>query len=168
MLVMNKPDVQQIRDGIEALQQIEAINPEVWAALDVEERLEALQEVEDCMAEVQGRPPVDVATQETGAGTFGTFNHNRNIIHVNAELLESSDAVEAIVTAVYEGRHAYQWYATHHPGFHPNEAQVEEWRSNFALYLSAGLFGQELYQSQPVEAEAFAYEAAIRQGLYDD
>ncbi len=33
-------------------------------------------------------------------------------------------------------------------------------------YLTPDLYGQELYQSQPIEADAWAYAGRVRQALY--
>lgn len=154
----------QIDEGIDQLKGIEDIRPNVWIEASETERLGALQQVESSMADIQGRPALDVISNQMPQNTFGFFDGNS--INISADGLRSDDVAENVDTVVHEGRHAYQLYAVEHPGFHANNYEVEAWSDNFDNYLRAEDYGQEVYATQPVESDAFAYGSAIRQGLY--
>lgn len=157
-------DAQQVDEATNRLREIDEIKPETWQGLEEPERLDTLQQVETEMAEVQGRPFVEVVAEEMSPGSFGYFDGER--IHVSTEDLRSEDVGENVDTIVHEGRHAYQQYAIDHPGFHHDSAQVQAWNENFDNYLTAEAYGQEVYQNQPVEADAWSYASQIRQGIY--
>ena len=154
----------QADEGIHQLSQIREIQPEAWQSLEEPERLNALQQVENTMADIQNRPQVPVLSESLGPKSFGYYDGNS--IHVSSDVMMTDDVAENVDTVVHEGRHAYQQYAMDHPGFHSNAAEVDAWRDNQANYLSAEMYGQEIYQSQPLEADAWSYAASIRRGLY--
>lgn len=153
-----------IIQGAEALSHLEAIRPEVWEDLSTGERLQALQTVEETLAKVQGRPALEVVCEPMEPGMYGYFDGRA--IHLSEWAMNSNDVAEAVDTIAHEGRHAFQHFAVDHPGFYPDQATVAAWGENFDNYLTADLYGQEIYQSQPVEADAWAYGSAIRQALY--
>jgi hypothetical protein len=157
---------QQINSAVESLQQIEAINGEVWQTLDAGERLEVLQDIENRMAIVQGRPAVGVAVTQLESNTFGYYDGQG--ITVNADHLAGNMPVtEFVDTLVHEGRHAYQDYAIRNPDFVRDTTLVSAWAENFAPgnYLTADDYGQELYQGQPIEADAWNYAGHILTSL---
>jgi hypothetical protein len=156
--------------GVDALRQIPEIQPETWQNLNESERIAALQNVESQMANIQGRPVSEVRSTEAGPGAFGYFDPNSGQINIGSYALQNEPVQENVDTVVHEGRHAYQDYAVKHPGFHPNQAEVDAWRENMlpGNYLSAQEYGQELYQSQPIEADAWQYGNSIASGVYGD
>jgi hypothetical protein len=156
-------DDQQVNEGISRLQQIPEIKPEVWSELSEEERLAALQQVENTMADVQGRPPVNVTAEDMGSNSAGAFDGNS--IRINVAELQSENVAEAVDTIVHEGRHAYQQHAVDNPGSHENNEQVKAWEANLNDYKDPQ-FDEEEYRKQPVEADAWAYGSAVRDGLY--
>lgn len=168
---------------LEYIRAIEGLTAEQWEKLEPAERLEALQELEDKLAEIQGRPPYPVVAEYLPCNrnelSGGYFDGDR--IVVNRSLLEGGSAeIEALVeefglgssrefivnTLAHEGRHAYQWYAVENPGVHPNEHEVEYWRANFETYLQSGLYGFEAYWMQPLEVDARRYGDAVA-ALFD-
>jgi len=157
---------EQVAEGIERLSQIDEIKQDNWRDATEEERLQGLQQTENTMAEIQGRPPVEIVSEHLPRGIYGFFDDNQ--IHINTEALQSSDIAQAVDTIAHEGRHAYQVYAINNPRFHSNSTEVDSWRENRENYLNAEIYGQELYQNQPVEADAWSYGTAIRQGIYGD
>lgn len=161
---LKSAESEQMSEAVTALEQIQEIRPENWEDLGLGERLAALQGVEDLMSEIQGRPPLDVVAERMEPGLYGYFDGKA--VHISTWGLSSNDVAEAVDTIIHEGRHAYQHYAVDHPGFHPDQQQVEEWRDNFPNYLAAELYGQEAYQNQPVEADAWAYASSIRNEIY--
>jgi len=119
----------QVQDAVDSLPQIEGLNPQAWQALDAAGRMEALQNAENCMAEIQGRPAVEVVSEEMDSTTFGGYNGQH--ISLNSGHLDSDMPVEEFVdTIVHEGRHAYQDHAVQNPGFVTDTALVNEWASN--------------------------------------
>lgn len=153
----------QISEASHALQEMPEIQPGNWDALPPEERLNALQTVENTLAGIQQRPCFEVQSEPMDAGVFGYFDGNGIVL--NANHLEGNMPVEELVdTVVHEGRHAFQQYAVEHPGTVPDANVVDAWIANRAPggYLSAEEYGQEIYQSQPVEADAWSYAGRVR------
>ena len=152
-------DELQIQSAVESLQQMESLDPETWQSLDSAQRLECLQNIEDRMAEIQGRPSVQISTDtELGPTTFGGWDGVG--IRINAAHLSGDMAVDEFVnTIVHEGRHAYQDYAIQNPGFVSDEGTVNSWADNRVPghYLFAEDYGQEIYMAQPLEADAWRY-----------
>ena len=147
----------QIKEAVERLSNIAELQPDVWDQLDSDQRLGVLQLVENNLAEVQGRPSVGITPIELPANAFGQFDGTQ--IQINQDHLtgNSIDVREMIDTIVHEGRHAYQSYAIEHPGFHSDSDQVQSWADNFQPenYLTVEQYGQEMYQNQPIEADAW-------------
>lgn len=152
----------QVQDATAALGAMDDLSPKAWQTLDAGDRLAALQAVEEEMAAIQGRPSVEVVSETMPPGAFGAFDGER--ITVNADHLEGNMPIgEFVDTIVHEGRHAYQAYAVEHPGVVTDGALVQAWADNMAPgnYLSAEMYGQEIYQSQPIEADAWSYAGRI-------
>lgn len=159
----------QAREAGERLGSLSEIQPETWAQLDSSQRLEVLQTVEGTMAEIQGRPGVPVSAEDMPPGVFGGYADGK--ITLNSSYLDSgdSDVREMVDTIVHEGRHAYQDYAVENPGFDPNTEQVNAWAENLkpGNYLDAEHYGEELYQGQPVESDAWQYAGAVTAEIYE-
>jgi hypothetical protein len=138
-----------------------ALRRGVWDSLaSPNARLEALQEAENGIAGLVGRPALPVLPAELDAGECGLCDGET--IWVNEDYLAPGFNQEMIKTTIHEGRHAYQYYACSNPAPHGDGPEVEAWRSN----LSPGHYikwkeNPDRYMSQPVEADAFAYEEAV-------
>jgi hypothetical protein len=145
------------------IRQIDELHSQSWAEIDSTERLGALQELETRLAELEGRPSLEIHAERLGPGENGYFDRNRGIIVLSESDLLAHSPLEAIDTIAHEGRHAYQYYATLHPEIHNNPEEVAAWKQNFENYLPATLFGYELYRNQPVEQDAWAYGDMVRQ-----
>lgn len=156
----------QVNDAVNSLSQSENLRPEVWDGLDLDERVQTLQNVENEMAEIQNRPTLAVEAQQLEDGSFGGYDGEG--IRINSDYLAGSDypVDEHLDTVVHEGRHAFQDYAVNNPGVVSDTGVVDGWRSNFDNYLRAEDYGMEAYLAQPVEADAWDYAGQIRQGLY--
>jgi hypothetical protein len=74
---------------------------------------------------------------------------------------------EMVDTIVHEGRHAYQDFAVQHPAAVADQRVVAAWAKNRINYLDAERYGQELYQSQPLEADAWSYAGAVLAAVRD-
>lgn len=152
----------QISEAAERLSGIQDLQPEHWAALDAEQRLTVLQDVENTMAGIQRRPPTTIATESMGANTFGGFDPTTGGITLNADHLASDmSPLEHLDTIVHEGRHAFQQFAISNPHAVADSHVTGEWAENMANYLSPDLYGQEAYVTQPVEADAASYANRI-------
>lgn len=150
----------QVQEAADALSNMSEIRPENWESLEPDERLGVLQDIENQMAEVQHRPPVPVTAEPMRAGTFGGFNGEA--IALNSDHLDSEMPAEEFVdTIVHEGRHAYQDHAIRNPGAVADPAVEAAWAENQETYFSAEEYGQEFYQSQPLEADAWSYAGQV-------
>jgi hypothetical protein len=151
--------------GLAALRELESLRPEKWEQLKVAERIEVLREVERRLAAAAGRPPAKVVVERLAPGLRGYQRGGE--IHISRNLVKDArELAQVINTTAHEGRHVYQHYASQHPGFHPNPAQVAVWTHNLTNYLSAGLYGYRAYFNQPVEIDARAFGESVSAGLY--
>jgi len=151
---------EQIEKAAEMLRDVKGLTPEEWEELSVEERLEVLQQVENVLAEVQGRPPVSLVQADPAPGVRGQCVVSDPPVHmvIDIDQLKSGNLHQVLDTVAHEGRHTYQWYAIHHPGFHPDEAEVNSWRDNWLNnYANSRKVGYKRYRNQPIEADAFDY-----------
>jgi len=160
----------QVEEASERLSNFPEIKPENWESLDEPQRLEALQNVENQMAEIQGRPALPIQETDLPANTFGQYDGEN--IQINGEsIMDNHMPVNDFVdTIIHEGRHAYQDYAIQNPGFEVDSEKVNQWAENFepGNYLTPEEFGQELYMNQPVEADAWSYASRITSAIYPD
>lgn len=154
----------QIEEAVDAIGQIEELDPERWETLSLEERMEALCEIENRMAEIQGREPVEIQAEEMESNEFGGYQNGT--ITVNIDHLQSDMPVDEFIdTMVHEGRHAYQENAVNNPDLVENADVTDSWAENMDHYMSPEDYGQELYEAQPVEDDAHRYASQIRGGL---
>jgi len=170
--IQGRDDIDSLQETkvVEELRMVEGINPVDWKDMSEYERLEILQDVEERVARVQGRPPAHVATYAATPGEFGYYNPDTNEINISSNSLKNDDVKEVVDTLIHEGRHAYQHYAVEHPDIHSDRQEVAAWAINLQKdhYLSADRYGQELYQTQPVEKDAWRYAQTIINEIYGD
>lgn len=153
---------------VENLRGIEGLNQDDWPSFDTSERLGILQEVENTIAEGQGRPSVDLSVDDDApVGLFGGYDPQTDQITLSGWHIRDNDVHEIVDTVAHEGRHAYQFHAMEHPEIHPDPDEVRAWQENAEFYYDADTFGQELYMSQPLEADAWENGSAIADRLFD-
>jgi hypothetical protein len=157
-----------IQQSVEALAGLEALRPEVWEQLSIEERLEAIQEIENRLAETSQREAVEVLGETMEPGTLGYWDGHA--IHINREVVANSPVDQVVNVVVHEGRHAYQEYVLKvHPELYPDlEAEVA-WLLNsppFGFYFDAATYGFEIYRAQPLEADAWSFGETVTNQLY--
>ena len=160
----------QISDSIETLHQIPEIQPQNWEGLDEGERLDALQNVENEMAVIQGRENIPVIFDHNmDPDTYGGYNGSEIRINANHVMFDKP-VEENIDTIIHEGRHAYQEYAINNPGTVTDNDVVAQWNENRlpGNYLTAEMYGQSAYENQPIEADAYDYAGNIINGLYGE
>lgn len=140
---------------------------ESWNTLSVEGRRDALQALENTLAQMQGRELCEVVIDDMpSVVNCGYFNPLDRTIHVNRIHLSDVDyRMEAIDTIAHEGRHAYQRWAVETPYFHPDMKEVAYWSENIDNYINAEKFGFEYYESQPIEVDARYYASIVKTAL---
>ncbi|NMC59235.1 MAG: hypothetical protein GYA51_07625 [Candidatus Methanofastidiosa archaeon] len=158
----------QVCDAITMLSDNKEIKPENWETMDEGERLNTLQGIENQMAEIQGRESLPIiADHDLDQNVCGGYNGSE--IHINSDHIAGDQPVEENVdTIIHEGRHAFQDFAVQNPGVVSDNSVVDQWAENLELgnYLSAELYGQAVYENQPIEADANSYASSIIDGLY--
>lgn len=158
-LSAQRQEAEATQDSIVAGMQKNGLDIDIWTACGLDERISFLQKMEQVLAEAQGRPSVSVKHAALPQHEMGRYNPESREITIDTKLLEHNDGREAIRTVAHEDRHAYQHYAIEHPGFHPDYAAVEAWRTNYlpGNYLTPKRHGWWRYRTQPVEMDAFHY-----------
>lgn len=166
-LDMNDEICEGLRLGnFEQIAKTEGLTTHDWMKSSSLERLNTLQNVENELAEIQKRQPKKVVAEPMDS--WGYYTEADDRIHLNPELLANPNLRDkAIETIAHEGRHAYQWHAITHQGFHSNQKEVEYWAANWdpRHYLSGNLYGFDLYSHQPVELDAFKYGTLVCKGV---
>ncbi len=157
-------DGAQMAAAIAALGQMPALQTGAWTGLSAEERLAALNQVEQTLALTQGREAVTVEAADLPRWDHGGYSRERGVITVNAADM-AQDLPEVVDTVAHEGRHAYQCRAVETPGLHHDEAEVEQWRRNIDHYIRPEQDPRG-YEEQPLEKDAFAFGRRVRAGLF--
>jgi hypothetical protein len=159
---------EQVLEAAESLAELEELTPTTWSSLTLKDKLKALQVVEDRMASLQGRPGLRVVTAFLNGYGECDINNQRVVLN-HLHLLRDRPVDEIVNTVIHEGRHAYQYFAVTHAGVLSDTPVVASWAENLAPgnYLNAEQFGQELYESQPVELDAWDYADRITQAWAD-
>jgi hypothetical protein len=121
-----------------------------WVNASFEERLQALQDLENGYARAQGRAGCPVLAKQMDA--VGEYDPNAKTISINEDVLNSNDGYLAVFAAIHEGRHAYQVHACSNPDQHGNPAETELWNKNSCngCYYENGAE----YWLQPIERDA--------------
>ncbi len=160
----------QIQDAVDILSENDNIRPENWEGLNENERVSTLQSVENEMAEIQGRENIPVISDhDMNHGSYGGYDGCE--IHINSDHLMGDKPVEENVdTIIHEGRHAYQDYIVNNAGVLNDNDLVDQWHDNLmpGNYLTAEMYGQLVYENQPIEVDSFSYAERIRNGLYTE
>ncbi len=160
-------DSVQITEAVDAMEHIDGLKFQDWKESSYDERVGALQALEDNVAEIAHRPACHLNVQDLGEGYYGHFNPSTKEITVNSLYINSDnygDYKECLDTIVHEGRHAYQDYNMTEREVHPRGTEVENWRLNNDSqlgYLDAQTWGFELYEYQPMEADARAFAGDV-------
>lgn len=157
----------QVNKAIESLGQMPESDPKHWATLkDTDTRIKALQNIENTMAGIQGRPSVKVIAEPMKATRYGGYSRKEENIKINRDHIDGNmPHSEMMDTIIHEGRHAYQDYAVKTPNTVADTQVVTAWQENFRDYKSLRMYGEAQYKSQPLEADAWSYSARIIQGL---
>ena len=144
----------------------ERLTEEKWSGMTFDERLAALQEIENYEANSMGRASVTVIAKELPKNTCGDFSEYTNIIRINSLLITEGTALDNIDTILHEARHAYQAYIVYNMDWTPFVencryfSNIRAWRDNFEDYLrydGKTFESHEAYRNQPIEMDAILY-----------
>lgn len=136
-----------------------AFLPHIWRKLSFEQRLQALQDLENDHAAKAGRQAFTVkaaAMKYIGSCGEAVFKHKTILInqsHIQSDKLY----LVAMATTLHEGRHAYQRAVVEDQVPHKNREQVRLWRINTQVYIPMADGTEILYRFQPLERDAEAY-----------
>lgn len=175
-------DSVQIESAVSCMNTIDGLSFNEWSSNSMEERVMVLENIENNIAKISHRPPCRLVVEDLGDSEYGHYVPGSDELHINSRYLESdsfNDYKETIDTVIHEGRHAYQDYNMNVREVHPRSGEIDNWKRNengevgyinadewgrFFCdmgYCNARKFGLELYQNQPVEADASAFAADI-------
>lgn len=145
------------------------LKTENWNDLQKEERLTVLQEMENLMAELQGRPPVKVIVMPPDSDSCGYFNGEEIAVspkYFDNETtgipgIDQNTSWDALDTIIHEGRHAWQLYMMKE---FPEAASPDVIMS---MLMNEGAYQQNdiFYDMQTVEIDARKYALAVLSGM---
>lgn len=155
---------------------------ESWEGMTAQQRLDALQEIENRFAGREGREPYRVLVippeqHDPGVQGYMVFEPgSRPMIYLNqyyfgggADYLDSTyNAVGALETVLHEGRHCYQYEAVLNGNDRVDPDTLQAWAANIMRYIpsdgtNAG-FG--VYEFQPLERDANGFAATELKDIY--
>lgn len=167
-------DFEQVEQISEKLTEIEGSRFEEWLNMSPQERLKAMRNIENAVAEIAHRPPCEVRGESLGQGHYGYYNPNDNTITLNTDYMgaELESYKETMDTVIHEGRHAYQHYNVDQRQVHSSDGDCNNWSENLHDnkwgmfpenygYQSAEEVGFQRYWMQPVEADARAFATDV-------
>lgn len=173
-------DFEMVKDIVEYLGKEENIKFEKWNKLNLDEKVEVLNNVEKNIAAIEHRPPLKVFAEKMGPNNLGYQCSELHKIAINKSIIESHDPLShrrIVETIIHEGRHAYQHYNVEVKTIHESVAEVETWKKNFfdpyyKYYQDRGQkiwikyndgsvhdIGFRFYAQQPVETDARNFTA---------
>ena len=157
----------------EAFMDIPELQFENWQHLEVNERLDALQQLENEVAEIAHMPPCGVSMEVMDPNQSGYFDGQRIVI---SETLVSdpNKYYDALNTLFHEGRHAYQDYNLYSRVVVEQNAElVQSWWDNceelgyesgdWMIFKDLGFMR---YKTQPVEVDSRVYAETAMDALF--
>ena len=154
----------------EAFLDIPELRYENWVELNGEQRVAALNELEQQVAEIAMRDPMDVQMAAFEKDTLmGTFDGTTLRIADHSLMDNSYDGyTETLNTLLHEGRHAYQDYNLYVERVEQSQELVDSWKvNNVDLGYENGdrmIFkdrGYLEYYTQPVEVDARVFAETV-------
>ncbi len=147
---------------------IKELQFENWITLLPGERMVALQELEDRVAEISHREPLLVLVTELPGRVAGRCNGEDLMLSEEYVMDNSYTSYRSMLdTFFHEGRHGYQFYNLNGNRVEANEALVESWENNLVLdkYHSVRMdvkeWGFRRYQEQPIEVDARVFAEQV-------
>ena len=171
-------DREQIESIANYMVSVEEIRFDNWKDLSLEQQVDVLNKMEQCIANIEHRPSAIISIKDMDTKTYG-YQLGDSIV-INSKYLNASASSPEVLeqmldTLIHEGRHRYQHYNVEERLVHDSIAEVKSWRENLyelgyrdgsPIHLiefgPVGLFtnerlsdeGKRLYYYQPVEIDA--------------
>lgn len=171
-------DREQIESIADYMVSVEEIRFDNWKDLSLEQQVDVLNKMEQCIANIEHRPSAIISIKDMDTKTYG-YQLGDSIV-INSKYLNASASSPEVLeqmldTLIHEGRHRYQHYNVEERLVHDSIAEVKSWRENLyelgyrdgsPIHLiefgPVGLFtnerlsdeGKRLYYYQPVEIDA--------------
>lgn len=165
-------DMVQIEQVSDLLADCKEIRFENWQFLELSEKVEVLNQLEQRIASIEHRPSCPITAVDLRPGLWGGYNPDSKTIDINSDYIDKSGYdqyyyEEIIDTLVHEGRHAYQDYNVNERVVHPRQSEVDSWSETMAGgkwgYWGdcSSELGQRLYEQQSVEIDARNFAADV-------
>lgn len=140
-----------------------------WKELSCEERVAALNQLEQKVADIAMRTPLEVRSEALQDNVMGYCNGESLTISERLLMSDSEESYgEVMNTLFHEGRHAYQDYNLYVERVEQNGELVDSWRVNFdilgydngdrLIFKDLGFYE---YYTQPVEVDARVFAATV-------
>lgn len=150
---------------------IREVQYDTWKALTVEERVAAMNALEERVAMIAHREPITVQSEALEYPLMGYYNDKEKRM-VISETSVGDDSYKAYVSALetlfHEGRHAYQDYNLDVCRVEQSDVLVAAWSVNRdGLGYDSGdrlifkTYGMQRYYTQPVEVDARAFAETV-------
>lgn len=149
----------------QCMEQVLLLQEDVWADLDMQQRLDVMKVVADLEASAMGIPTVTVQVDALEGRTLGHYRHSDRTVALDAEYLSKATALQMIHVIGHEMRHGYQHLLAE--AYESAEDQYKSlelfrepsiYRYEFDHYID-GYENYEGYDSQACERDADAYGA---------
>ena len=149
------------------------LKEKIWSELSIRERITVTQELVDFESGVLGIPTVPVTSAMIGIATLGAYDNESKQMWINTEHLAISSVPDIINTIAHETHHAYVDYLVNtldwdNPAM--NSAYFTELRElmdSQENYKSAGKYGFDAYENQPLEVAAREYASQETSRIMD-
>lgn len=173
-------DHHEVRAGLTELKQVDGLRREKWDSMSEGERVKTLQEAENRLAKVQGRPPEQVHAYKGDPGSYGEYVNPQEAarrklagepnaepgIHVNSRHLE--DPATSLNTVAHEGKHAQHHQMSLGRQAHPDEAKNQGLVRNDTVTYVGHDQDPRGYTVQATERNAGSYGYAVQFGMYPE
>lgn len=131
-----------------------------WNKANFEEKLDALQKLENHYAELQGRKPCPVTTEKMDdISECGYYNDSKKSIVLNEDHLKSDDYdylnYISTDTVIHEGYHSFQYRATEDKILAKQVENTDKWKENISVYYEPS--EEYFYRFQPLERDTNKY-----------
>lgn len=151
---------------------IPELHYENWKELSVEQRVEAMNQMEQKVARIAMREPVPVYCEDLKNGIMG-LNTGDKLIIDEQQMSDSSyeSYLQALDTLFHEGRHSYQKYNLLVKRVEQSDELVGSWIANYQLSYDNGNrlifkeYGMLRYYTQPLEVDARLYAETVMREL---
>lgn len=137
---------------------ISGLRPDIWAQ-QPENRLNALQELENNIASQEGRNSCTVDVKTLNLQTRGEHYSRDGIEHIdlNSNIVDTPEPYQAVETLFHESRHSYQHHVVQNPELSENPDTLKDWQmSEEGAYIhypeDTAYFSD--YRFQPTEVDA--------------